>query len=419
MLKKEKVGKTIALYRKRCGLKQKDLAEMLHVTYQSVSRWELGISLPSVDLLYELSEILQVSVDALLNGGMEDGRDISYANTGLNTAKLYGIKEKLTEMITGDGRIVHASYIDPVLFQMDVSDMKDPVYCLTTHVPGSKARLARERGWDKEICADLVARAVNNVIRYGVRPVIFQAHVVCGGPNKEQLLAMGETLKAACEKSGVIFAGLEVSAQPVNYLDSEYEISAGLMGVLDRADAIMGEKAREGDVLIGIYTDGIDSASFPFVKLMMDRNSDLEYAKIDKEHYFVEEILKPNCAYAVLMEELRREVDVHGAFRIDNSIINQKLYRCLPDGLSACINLSALKIPPLYRFMAKLDMLNDKQLLWMFSLGVGFITAVSREQCRQALKIIRKHYPGYVIGKIKRDTGNSGEKVWTEGKIQW
>lgn len=88
-------------------------------------------------------------------------------------------------------------------------------------------------------------------------------------------------------------------------------------------------------------------------------------------------------------------------------------------GLSACINLSSLRIPPLYRFMAKLDMLNDKQLLWMFSLGVGFITAVSREQCRQALKIIRKHYPGYVIGKIKRDTGNSGDKVWTEGKIQW
>lgn len=419
MLKKEKVGKAIALYRKRCGLKQKDLAEMLHVTYQSVSRWELGISLPSVELLYELSEILQVTVDVLLSGGMEDGRDISYKDTGLDTAKLYSIKENLKKLITEDERVVHASYISPVFFRMDISDMKDPVYCLTTHVPGSKARLARERGCDKEICEDLIARAVNNVIRYGARPTICQAHAVCGGPNKEQLLAMGEALKEACEESGVIFAGLEISAQPVNYLDSEYEISVGLVGILDRADAIMGDRVREGDVIIAIPTDGIDSSSFPFVKLMMDRNPDLAYAKIDKEHYFVEEILKPNCMYALLMEELRREVDIHGIFKVCNSIINRKLYDDLPEGLGACINLSALKIPPLYRFIAGLDMLKENQLLWLFSLGVGLEIAVSREQYRQALKIIKKHYPGYVIGKIERNTGQSGEKVWAEGKIQW
>ena len=67
MVEKEKVGKTICLYRKKKGLTQKKLAELLHVSYQAVSRYELGISFPTVDIIYELAKILGVTVDILLS----------------------------------------------------------------------------------------------------------------------------------------------------------------------------------------------------------------------------------------------------------------------------------------------------------------------------------------------------------------
>ena len=37
---------------------------------------------------------------------------------------------------------------------------------------------------------------------------------------------MGEAFKEACENSGIIFAGLEVAAQAVNYHAGEYKIGA-------------------------------------------------------------------------------------------------------------------------------------------------------------------------------------------------
>ena len=46
MLDREKVGKAIAEQRKIKGMTQRNLADLLNVSYQAVSRWEQGISLP-------------------------------------------------------------------------------------------------------------------------------------------------------------------------------------------------------------------------------------------------------------------------------------------------------------------------------------------------------------------------------------
>ncbi len=67
MLNKEEVGKRIAFYRKEKGITQKELADLLHISYQAVSKWELGKSLPTVEILYEISNLLNVTVDVLLS----------------------------------------------------------------------------------------------------------------------------------------------------------------------------------------------------------------------------------------------------------------------------------------------------------------------------------------------------------------
>ena len=67
MLDKKKIGKRIAFFRKEKGITQKELAGFLHISYQAVSKWESGKSLPTVEMLYEISNLLSVPVDALLN----------------------------------------------------------------------------------------------------------------------------------------------------------------------------------------------------------------------------------------------------------------------------------------------------------------------------------------------------------------
>ena len=64
----ETIGKRIASLRKEKGLKQENLAEMLGVSGQAVSKWENDQTCPDISLLPKLAQMLGVSVDELLCG---------------------------------------------------------------------------------------------------------------------------------------------------------------------------------------------------------------------------------------------------------------------------------------------------------------------------------------------------------------
>ena len=65
------IGKRIAALRREKNLKQDDLAQMLEVSPQAVSKWENDQTYPDISLLPKLAKILGVSVDELLSGKQE------------------------------------------------------------------------------------------------------------------------------------------------------------------------------------------------------------------------------------------------------------------------------------------------------------------------------------------------------------
>ena len=56
----------LAELRKKNGLTQQDLAEVLNVSYQTISKWENSVVFPDISTLPQISSYFGVSVDALL-----------------------------------------------------------------------------------------------------------------------------------------------------------------------------------------------------------------------------------------------------------------------------------------------------------------------------------------------------------------
>ena len=66
-----KLHEKIYYLRTKNSLSQGDLAEILSVSRQSVSKWETGASIPDLDKLIKMSDLFGVTMDFLVREGNE------------------------------------------------------------------------------------------------------------------------------------------------------------------------------------------------------------------------------------------------------------------------------------------------------------------------------------------------------------
>jgi transcriptional regulator with XRE-family HTH domain len=69
------IGERIAAARKARGMSQQDLGDKIGVTFQAVSKWETGASMPDIGLLSDLAAALDVTLDHLVNGTSDTSAD--------------------------------------------------------------------------------------------------------------------------------------------------------------------------------------------------------------------------------------------------------------------------------------------------------------------------------------------------------
>ena len=94
-----RLGDKIAEKRKIQGMTQIEFAEKMHVTRQTVSRWEAGTAMPDIDKIGEIADILGVSCDYLLKDDVSES----------GTAQITGVGKLLKSLA---GKTVQLSFFD-------------------------------------------------------------------------------------------------------------------------------------------------------------------------------------------------------------------------------------------------------------------------------------------------------------------
>lgn len=82
------LGARLQALRRQANLSQQELAERLHVSRQSISKWELGTAKPDLDNMIRLSELFGVSLDELVLGKTQNRQEIpQYSAQPVENAK--------------------------------------------------------------------------------------------------------------------------------------------------------------------------------------------------------------------------------------------------------------------------------------------------------------------------------------------
>ena len=81
---KTALGEKIRSARKNAGLTQAQLAEKLFVSRQAITKWEAGKGMPDLENLRQLSSLLHISIDSLLDGGQAIDLSVTRARIDLD-----------------------------------------------------------------------------------------------------------------------------------------------------------------------------------------------------------------------------------------------------------------------------------------------------------------------------------------------
>ncbi|MBQ8199851.1 MAG: phosphoribosylformylglycinamidine cyclo-ligase [Lachnospiraceae bacterium] len=415
MLDSIKVGNFIMGKRKALGMTQQQLADKLNISFQAISKWENGSTYPNIEILKDLATVLEVSVDEILNGAEKEKEGLSYSKAGIDIAYTDSIKKEMAKHLeTKDNRVLNGLGPFASLYDMKFPSLEHPVLVLKSEEPGSKQKLAMEYGYTESICHDMINHLVNDIVVMGAKPLAVLDTIVCGNAEKDTIKTLVKGVSEACKENECSLVGGETSIQPLVVESGVYVLTSSIAGIVEKSKVIDGSAIKEGDAVLTIASNGLHTNGYSLVRLLMDRMPQIKLDKIDGLT-FVEQIMKPHTPYYKSIKGLFDKDVIHGMAHITGGGIEGNLCRVIPDGLSAKIDLSKLKILNIFKYIRNTGSISDEEMLRTFNCGVGFNIVVAQKDKTEVMEHIRQFYDCYEIGTIEK--GN--RKVEFVNRMNW
>lgn len=341
---------------------------------------------------------------------------LSYKASGVNRDTENETKEGMAEMLkTSDARVLNSIGAFATLFDGHFPEYKHPVLVLKTEEPGTKQILAFKYDSVETICEDLVNHLVNDAIVMGARPLSIQDCIICGKVEKPVVLRMVKAFAEAAKQNACTLTGGETSWQPGTIAEGVYVLTASVVGVVEKERIIDGSRIQKGDVVLALASGGVHTNGISLVRKILETAPDILKEQIDGKP-FIEAVLTPHRAYYMAVKDLFLNDGLTGLAHITGGGIKENLNRILPAGLSTQIDLSKIKILPIFKTLKKFGELEDGDMLRTFNMGVGMTAVVRKSFAETAVAHLKRFdVDAYEIGVI----GEGDKSVDFTSELQW
>ena len=295
-------------------------------------------------------------------------------------------------------------------FGLNLSGMEEPVLVSGTDGVGTKLRFAMLLDKHDTIGIDAVAMCVNDIICCGAKPLFFLDYIACGKNYPEKIAAIVAGVAEGCVRSGSALIGGETAEHPGMMPEDDYDLAGFSVGIVDKKKIIDNSKMAEGDVVIALASSGVHSNGFSLVRKVFDVENNTHLTDPCEElggKSIAETLLTPTRIYVKPVLALLEKVNVKGISHITGGGFYENIPRSIPDGLTAKITKSAVKVLPIFDMIAKVGNVPERDMFNTFNMGVGMSIVVPADEVETALAILRENgEDAYVIGEIIK--GNDG-----------
>ena len=273
------------------------------------------------------------------------------------------------------------------LFAPDLAGMKEPILVSGTDGVGTKIRIAQLLDRHDTIGIDAVAMCVNDIICCGAKPLFFLDYIAIGKNEPEKVASIVSGVAEGCVQAGCALIGGETAEHPGVMDPDDYDLAGFAVGIVDKEKIIDSSKMKAGDVILGLGSTGLHSNGFSLVRKVFD----IEHADLSKPldelggKSLSEELLSPTRIYVKPVLAAIQAARVYGISHITGGGFFENIPRCLPQGLRAKIDRSALRIPPIFSLLQKEGDIPEHDMFNTFNMGTGMVLIVDKDDVVKAV----------------------------------
>lgn len=339
------------------------------------------------------------------------GRGLTYAEAGVDIDAGNEMVDRIKPLVRATRRPGADAEIGGFggLFDLKAAGFRDPILVAANDGVGTKVKIAIESGIHDTVGIDLVAMCVNDLVVQGAEPLFFLDYYATGRLDPATGAAIVRGIANGCVEAGCALIGGETAEMPGVYAGKDYDLAGFAVGAAERG-TLLPRDVVPGDVIFGLPSSGVHSNGFSLVRRIVEKEglAWTDPAPFAPGQSLAQALLVPTRIYVKpLLAALSQTAAIHAFAHITGGGFPDNIPRVLPTGLGAAIDLAAIPVLPVFRWLAEAGGVAQAEMLRTFNCGIGMIVVVAREGAAEAQTTLAEAGETPIrIGEIVTEAGS-------------
>ena len=280
---------------------------------------------------------------------------------------------------------------------------------------GTKGLLHWLMGTHSDGVQGVFAMVMDDLMEGGFIPVYLQDHILIQEENDRHIFSLTGKLRDLCVQNPwetsdgrvypIIITGGETAI--INTIQG-FEMGITATGYVRKGEEII-PNAQDGDVIIGLGSNGIHSNGLSFYREELFNKQSMRLDTMLPWGATVgEELTRPTYVYMPALKELVKELReyVHGMVHITGGGLS-KLHELMPPQRDVDIGVTRnhpLEPQKLFFYAYDLGVPSGK-MYTRFNNGVGYAIVMEKSRVEDALSVLKRHFQAEVIGGVTKGNG--------------
>jgi len=259
------------------------------------------------------------------------------------------------------------------------TDVPKPVLVSSADGVGTKLKVAIEANRHDTVGHDLVNHCTNDILVQGATPLFFLDYVAFGVLDAKVVEAVVAGVAAGCRENGAALMGGETAEMPGVYTPPDYDLAGFIVGYVDEDSIIGAHRVKNGDVLIGLESNGLHTNGYSLARRIVS-----ERMKLTVHDMFPGEgvptgdvLLRLHRSYLAALRPVLKSI--RAMAHITGGGLPGNVNRALPPGLNAVIDTRSWEVPNLFLQLEKAGGVARPEMFRTFNMGVGMVVFAPAE----------------------------------------